>query len=162
MATSRRSPFGRALVACATLLAGYQFASTVNFVGPVARSGVQSISSASTNEARGSVARASLGRRSGVVAAGAALALNFGRPVNAALKKDDDYGSDFSSLDGLLAKDFGQAQEETKCKKQDEGEERIFCVEREIAAKNKEIAAAKGEEYKGPTKGTLSGGSYAK
>jgi len=73
---------------------------------------------------------------------------------------DDDY-SDFKSskLDGMMKKDFGKAQDETKCKPAAEGEKRAFCITREINEMNRKAAEAKGEKYV-DQKGTLSKGSY--
>mmetsp|Transcript_55726 Transcript_55726/g.107528 ORF Transcript_55726/g.107528 Transcript_55726/m.107528 type:complete len:193 (-) Transcript_55726:132-710(-) len=73
----------------------------------------------------------------------------------------DDDGADFSSskLDGMLKKDFGKAQEETKCKLAEEGELRSYCRVKEINEANRKAAEAKGEKYV-DQKGKLSKGSY--
>lgn len=72
---------------------------------------------------------------------------------------DDDESFSSSKLDGMLKKDFGKAQDETKCKPRAEGEERAFCILREVNEFNRKEAEKKGQKYE-DQKGTLSKGSY--
>merc|ERR1719401_1219987 len=112
----------------------------------------------------GLVALACLGRRSsafavlgGALLGGAALQDSAEAKLKS-LSKDDDMG-DFSKLNSMLSKDFNKAQDGTKCKTAEEGEERSFCLTKEVNDRNRAAAEAKGEKYV-DQKGTLSKGSY--
>merc|ERR1711978_542132 len=95
------------------------------------------------------------------LAAGSRAAQAYGMNKQTAKKFDDDGYADFSSskLDKMMNKDFGKAKEETKCKPRAEGEERAFCILREVNEFNRKAAEAKGEKFV-EGKGTLSKGSY--
>uniref|UniRef100_A0A7S2HHB5 Cathepsin propeptide inhibitor domain-containing protein n=1 Tax=Alexandrium andersonii TaxID=327968 RepID=A0A7S2HHB5_9DINO len=114
--------------------------------------------------AQQSVAAARMSRRAGLASGLLSLTLIPGAE-DAALAKSkkplgsDDYGDDFSNLDGLLKKDWNQAVYETRCKTWDEGERRAFCVTKEMNEANRKKAAERGEKYE-DQKGTLSKGSY--
>mmetsp|Transcript_49261 Transcript_49261/g.145453 ORF Transcript_49261/g.145453 Transcript_49261/m.145453 type:complete len:135 (+) Transcript_49261:72-476(+) len=91
------------------------------------------------------------GRRGAV---GGLLAASFGLAANAA--------DDFSALDKLLDKQFSVAQDETRCKTLEEGEQRGFCLAREYDEIECKKAKAEGKPCKAPTtKLGTSGGSYS-
>lgn len=91
------------------------------------------------------------GRRGAV---GGLLAASFGVAANAA--------DDFSALDKLLDKQFSVAQDETRCKTLEEGEQRGFCLAREYDEIECNKAKAAGKPCKAPTtKLGTSGGSYS-
>ena len=69
---------------------------------------------------------------------------------------------DFSALDKLLDKQFSVAQDETRCKTLEEGEQRGFCLAREYDEIECNKAKAAGKPCKAPTtKLGTSGGSYS-
>jgi len=157
-ATPRRSALGRLAAFAALALATAQLLSTAAGFVP------SPVRQRSEPGAGMAALPATVGRRS---AAASLLGLALspgpdGQAVAASRRKsiaDDDYGDDFSKLDGMLKKDWGAAVEETKCKPWDEGERRAFCVTKEVNDLNRKRAEERGETYT-DKKGKLSKGSY--
>merc|ERR1712129_417246 len=126
---------------------------------------LDSISTPEEQHAHGVRVSKSTTRRSGVAllaALGGFLTAGSRAEAKKKNKLGDDDDASFSSsskLDGMLKKDFGKAQDETKCKPRAEGEERAYCIIREVNEFNRKEAEKKGLKYE-DQKGTLSKGSY--